>query len=184
VATLGLGDLKCITNCHEQRLRRRKSGSWRRAGRASCLTIPWSGRRARALRRHNAKQSIFCAENRAQNGPERGSEMRSSFGEFRSFGPMIAPHQRAEVASVASSGEPSIVTRTFAPKEIVIIARGDVGSSSAAVGATVTGTKAGKSRDVANCCRQRYSRLRSTPAFLATSVAFAPGSIKPRLASA
>ena len=60
------------------------------------------------------------------------------------------------LASVVSSGEPSIVIRTLAPKAIVIAACAETGAGSGIEGATVTGTKAGRpSCDAANCCRQR-----------------------------
>src|SRR5208337_4778841 len=47
---------------------------------------------------------------------------------------------------------------------------------SAASGATVIGTNAGAPRSAANCRRQRFSRLTSTPALRAISVTTAAGS--------
>ena len=89
---------------------------------------------------------------------------------------------------VPASGAPSIVTRTCAPKAIVIdagvgdSAGDDAGSAasvaiahSAASTATHTGTNAGCSPSAANCRRQRYNRLALTPAPRAISVTTAPG---------
>jgi hypothetical protein len=91
---------------------------------------------------------------------------------------VIARQRTDDIGQRRLVGEPSIVIRTLAPKAIVIAARGETGAGSGAVRATVTGTKSGRpSCDAANCCRQRYRRLRSTPVRLATSVALAPRSI-------
>src|SRR5581483_2419011 len=79
--------------------------------------------------------------------------------------------------SVASSGTPSIVRRTFAPNVIVIVpwTKSEDGRSGAAA-LTVTGTNAGRSSAAANCCRHRYNKLVLTPARRATSDALASGS--------
>src|SRR3984885_3401454 len=111
------------------------------------------------------------------NAARKSDHLSGSFARPDLRSPASAP---ITLARVVSSGEPSIVIRTLAPKAIVIAARGEtgVGAGSGAMGATVTGTKAGRpSCEAANCCRQRYRRLRSMPACLATSVALAPGSI-------
>jgi hypothetical protein len=89
---------------------------------------------------------------------------------------------------VAASGAPSIVTRTWAPKAIVIdagprdgigdgagSAAGLVVAESAVTIATLTGTNAGRPPAAANCRRHRYSRLALTPALCAISVTTAPG---------
>src|SRR5271166_5200450 len=88
-------------------------------------------------------------------------------------------------AKVTESGAPSIVMRTSAPNAIVIEDDGaDGGAQTGAVvatasfrpGETRTGTNADISGSAANCRRQRYRRLATTPALRAISVTTAPGS--------
>src|SRR5271165_6055651 len=89
-------------------------------------------------------------------------------------------------ASVAASGAPSIVTRTCSPKAIVIEHDGVggggahigavVGAASFSSGKTRTGTNVVVPRSAANCRRQQYRRLATTPAPRAISVTAAPGS--------
>ena len=57
--------------------------------------------------------------------------------------------------SVWTSGAPSIVTRTLAPKAIEIVASGGPAVPVAASGVTASGTKDGSLRGAASCWRQR-----------------------------
>ena len=87
------------------------------------------------------------------NAARKSDHLSGSFARPDLRSPASAP---ITLASVVSSGEPSIVIRTLAPKAIVIAARAETGAGSGIEGATVTGTKAGRpSCDAANCCRQR-----------------------------
>jgi hypothetical protein len=84
--------------------------------------------------------------------------------------------------SVASSGAPSIVRRSFAPNAIVIVPRlGSADGRSAAAALTAIGMNAGPSPAAAYCCRHRYNRLVLTQARRATSDAFASGSFNAKI---
>ncbi len=77
------------------------------------------------------------------NAARKSDHLSGSFARPDLRSPASAP---ITLARVVSSGEPSIVIRTLAPKAIVIAARGEtgVGAGSGAMGATVTGNESGK----------------------------------------